>query len=144
MPKRKIHEVMSDRDIVKIGPDQTVREAAQSIKDNHVGSVLVEERGRLLGILTERDIIERVLCRDLSPDQTLVRDVMTRNPRTVRSDATVFQALQAMKEGGVRHLPVFREDQVVSVVSMRDFVPVEVRMFDRAEEVCEELMQRIA
>ena len=69
-------------------------------------AVLVVERGRLVGIFTPKDMLNRVLSKGLSPDDTLVADVMTPNPDSVTPDLPVLEALQQMHECKYLHLPV--------------------------------------
>jgi len=109
------------RSLVSVRPDSTVREAARLMRENRVGSVVVlDEAGRLAGILTERDIAYRVVAEGRSYD-TLVGEVMTRDVITIREDATIAEAARLMIGLGVRHLPVVDVNgRVIGVVSLRD------------------------
>jgi CBS domain-containing protein len=92
------------------------------------GSVLiVEAPGTLLGIVTERDLMTRVLAKALDPQTTRVADVMTRNPYCVAPDVLVSDAVLIMIERGFRHLPIVSTaGKIMGVFSVRDALPREV------------------
>jgi CBS domain-containing protein len=95
----------------------SLREAAQRMVERRVGSIVVVEGGRLIGILTERDVL-RVFAR--GEFEARVDDVMTRHPETVEPDETLAQARLVMLHGGFRHLPVVEGGNLVGMLSMRD------------------------
>jgi CBS domain-containing protein len=88
--------------------------------DAKLSSVLVTERGRLLGIFTERDAFRRVFARALDPDATRLSDVMTKDPETIAPGDSVADAIRRMDEFGYSHLPVVDDDRVVGVLALRD------------------------
>jgi CBS domain-containing protein len=83
----------------------------------------VTESGRLIGIFTERDLISRVIAPEVNPDATRLRDVMTPQPQTVDVAESAGKALQMMRDGGFRHLPVTQKGQLLGIVSIRDIPP---------------------
>jgi len=93
---------------------------AQQMASRDVGAVLVIEDKRLVGILTERDIL-RAVAAGLD-ETTLVGDCMTRDPDTLESDETTRQAATLMIHGGFRHLPIMDGDEVVGMLSIRDLM----------------------
>ncbi len=105
--------------LVTAEPSSTVAEAATIMGERHVGSTLVMEDGKLVGIFTERDIV-RALSQDFDAPGHPISHWMTKNPRTIATDSTVEEALEIMFAGGFRHLPVARGDEVLGMVSMRD------------------------
>ena len=126
MNRRKVSDIASDRPIVQLSPSATVREASRLMARERVGAVLITEGERLLGIFTERDALGRVLARQLDPEATQLDSVMTADPVTVSPAATAIEALRLMRDGGFRHLPVTVDDDLVGVVSLRDFVGAEL------------------
>jgi CBS domain-containing protein len=88
--------------------------------EHRCGSVLVVDGGRLLGILTQRDAIERVFACGRDPDQTLLEEVMTPEPDTIGPNQSVDEVIRRMDEFGYRHLPVVDGRDVVGVLSIRD------------------------
>ena len=131
MLNRTIRDVLGGQFVAWLPPDATARDAARTMSDRHIASVAVEgEDGRLVGIFTERDMLDRVIAPGRDPNTTPLSEVMTPRPITVRASTTVRHAIAEMKDCGLRHLPVTDGDEVVGVVSMRDFVSEEVAEVD--------------
>ena len=108
-----------------------LRDAITAMNDAHIGCVLVTEGDRLVGILTERDILKKVVGQ-LDLDSPVER-IMTLNPETVGMDDGIAYALNKMHIGGYRHIPVLdRQGRPVGVVSIRDFVKFIVSLFPAA------------
>lgn len=121
MKHRTVSELLRDQVSVQLPPEATVREAARLMAERRVGAVLVTEAGRLAGIFTERDLLNRVVAVGLDPDATALAAVMTRDPATIEDGTAIIEALRAMQSGGFRHLPVLRRGRVVGILSLRDF-----------------------
>ncbi|MDE2179870.1 MAG: CBS domain-containing protein [candidate division NC10 bacterium] len=119
------------REPIWVHLDTAVRDATTAMNDAHVGCVLVTESHRLVGILTERDILKKVVGQlDLNSP---VAQIMTPNPETVGMDDGIAYALNKMHIGGYRHIPVLdRQGRPVGVVSMRDVVKFIVSLFPAA------------
>jgi CBS domain-containing protein len=111
--------------LVAISENATVGEAARRMRDARCGSILVTEDERLIGIFTERDVMNRVVAEGLDPERTSVSQVMTRSPRTVEPDTPTIVALRIMDDGGFRHLPVVDKGRILGIVSRRDFLSSE-------------------
>jgi len=128
MAERTVIQSMSQRHLVSLGPDASVHEAACVMTRANCGSVLIiDASGTMLGILTERDLMTRVLAKGLDADATPVTQVMTRNPRCVGPGTKVADAVLIMIERGFRHLPVVGEGgRVLGVFSARDALPREL------------------
>ena len=143
MMHRNVGELLSNRRVVSLPPDASVRQAALRMKASHVASVVVTEPGDdgVEGIFTERDLAERVVADGLDPDRTRLSDVMTPCPITVDLDTSVRDALRRMFGNGLRHLPIVHGGKVVGVVSMRDFMGEELAMLDREKDLIESLTE---
>ena len=127
MSERTVFQSMSRRHVVSVGPQATVHEAACIMTSANCGSVVVvEPGGPLLGILTERDLMTRVLAKGLDPARTPVSGVMTRHPQCVGPETKVADAVLIMIERGFRHLPVVAGDRILGVFSARDALPREL------------------
>lgn len=109
------------REFITVAPEDTLGEVAQKMVDLNVGSVIVRDFGRLIGILTERDLLKAMAGRVHTSDAR-VREWMTEDPVTATPDTPVDQAAQTMLERGFRHLPVVDGGAVVGVVSLRRVV----------------------
>ncbi len=123
----RVSDVMS-RDLVVAYPEETVVDAARKMAENNVGSVIVVDRyekSRVVGILTESDIVKRVVAKGLNPSETLVEDVMTRNPIIVEEDTPLRVAADLMRERGIGHLPVVdKAGRLRGVVTRTDIVRI--------------------
>ena len=119
MRHRTVREIMSCGGACQ-PPAASVRSACRVMAEHRCGSVLAVDRGRLVGIFTESDAIERVFALGRDPDLTFLGEVMTREPDTIGPDHSVDEALRRMDEFGYRHLPVVEGGVVVGVLSLRD------------------------
>ncbi|MFZ5892813.1 MAG: DUF2267 domain-containing protein [Myxococcota bacterium] len=104
------------------GPDATAYEAARALETNHVGAIVVQDKGRVMGIVTDRALALRVIGFDLDPTQTRLRDVMSPEPVTVSIDATEDEALKLMRAAHVRRLPILAGDRVAGIVTLDDLI----------------------
>jgi CBS domain-containing protein len=114
----KVSEIMS-KTLTIVEPEATLGEAATMMGERHVGSVIVIENERLVGILTERDIV-RALSREHDAPGRPVVEWMSTDPTTTSPETGVKEALRQMVDGGFRHLPVTVDGRVVGMVSIRD------------------------
>jgi CBS domain-containing protein len=128
MPERTVSQSMSQRHVVSLGPHASVWEAACVMTRANCGSVLiVDPPGALAGIVTERDLMTRVVAKALDPAQTKVADVMTRHPICVGPETLVSDAVVIMIERGFRHLPILGAGaKILGVFSVRDALPREI------------------
>ena len=115
----KVSEVMT-RDVQTISPDQPVREAASFMLSADAGSIPVTEGGRLIGMITDRDIAVRGVAKGHGPD-TPVRDLMTDDLIIVRVDDDIEDVASKMSEAQVRRLPVIDDsEKLIGIVSLGD------------------------
>lgn len=127
MDERTVFQSISHKHVVSLGPQASVRDAAGLMTRAVCSSVLImEPPDLLLGIVTERDLITRVLARGLDPERTTVREVMTPNPICVPPDMRVSDAVVLMLERGFRHLPLMAGTKILGVFSVRDALPREI------------------
>jgi len=105
-----------------VGPADSVFTVLQIMADKDIGFLVVLERDRLIGVVSERDCARRVVLAKKSPEATPVSDIMVRNVITVDPAHTFADCLRLMHQHGVRHLPVIDKGRVVGVVSIRDLL----------------------
>ena len=117
-----VSEIMTP-DVLGLDPTTSLLEAARRMHERRVGAVVVTEGERLVGIVTERDVLRAVVTGGLDGP---VADAMTRSPETIEPDESAGQAAALMIHGGFRHLPVVDGGDVVGMVSIRDLVRVSV------------------
>jgi CBS domain-containing protein len=103
-----------------ISSSDSITDAARLMREEDVGSLPVTEGGRLVGILTDRDITLRVIAEGKSPESTTVGEVFSGEPITVQPDQDLHEALRLMARHQVRRLPVVEADRLVGILAQAD------------------------
>jgi CBS domain-containing protein len=107
--------------VQSIGPESSVLDAATRMNERKIGSLLVMDGGRLIGIITERDMLQRVLVTRRDPAETAVGDVMTTEVLCCQPHTTLEEARGVMKNRRIRHLPVLDDgEQLLGLISIGD------------------------
>lgn len=120
-----IPDIVSDQTICAMPETAITGDAARRMIDFDVGAiVVVDDKEKLIGIVTERDIARRVVAARLDPEKTTVGQIMSRNPDTLAPGDSPFNALELMWIRNFRHLPVVEDNRVVGMVSIRDLYEV--------------------
>ena len=117
-----LRDIVKDRKVYCVEATRTVLEAARFMMEHNIGAVPILRNGELAGILSERDVMNRVVAVGRTPGTTAVSEVMTPNPRAVAIDETVEECLFIMREFGFRHLPILEGKEVKGLVSVRDLL----------------------
>jgi CBS domain-containing protein len=108
------------REVHTITPEKTVSEAVAVMAQHNIGALVVVEGGRPIGMLSERDVLWRIVHEARAPGDTQVSEVMTRDIITVRMSTQVSEAMRVMTARRVRHLPVLDREQLAGLVSIGD------------------------
>ncbi|MGX9707215.1 MULTISPECIES: CBS domain-containing protein [Laceyella] len=114
----KLRDIMSTN-VTAVNPQENVYSVASKMREQNIGMVPVVENGRLLGIVTDRDLVTRGIANKM-PNSRSVRDIMSTHIVSGTPDMTVDEASRIMAEAQVRRLPVVENNQVVGVVSLGD------------------------
>ena len=119
-----VNEVLTRKgcEVWSVGPAAPVFEAILRMSQARVGALLVLEKGKLLGIVSERDYARKVILEGRSSKETLVQEIMTQPVLSVSPSATVDECMQLMTERRIRHLPVLEGQTIKGVVSIGDLV----------------------
>jgi CBS domain-containing protein len=117
----KVRDVASSA-VVAVGPAQSLREATQLMAKHRVGSAVVQDAEQLVGILTERDVLNAVAA-GTEPDAATVQDIMTADVVTVGPNWDLVEAAGEMARRRIRHLVVYEGGQLIGVLSVRDVRP---------------------
>jgi CBS domain-containing protein len=110
------------RNVWTIGPDATVLDAVRKMAEKNIGSLLVMDDEKLIGIITERDYARNVILKGKTSPSTLVSDIMQKNVIHVRPEQSVELCMALMTEKRVRHLPVLEGTKVIGIVSIGDLL----------------------
>jgi CBS domain-containing protein len=113
-------DVVESQPLSTLSPEDTVIDAVTLMRNRRIGAILVTNDQALVGIITERDIVFRVVAATRDPETTRIAEVMTTDPDVVAPGADVMTALERMQSGGYRHLPVVDGGALVGIVSIRD------------------------
>jgi CBS domain-containing protein len=115
-----------------VAPDMMLVDAVQLMQEKRIGAVLVEEGGKLVGILTERDMLFKVLGKDIDIKTTQVQEIMTTHPESLTADDQIIYALNRMTIGGYRHIPLTDlNEQLTGIISVKDIVEYLVGLVER-------------
>jgi CBS domain-containing protein len=117
-----ISEILDNKsgELFTVLPATSVADAVHKMNEHGVGALLVMDNGELVGILTERDILVRVLGEKRDASESAVSEVMTPSPYCVSPYITIESAMHVVNERRVRHLPVVEDDRLVGMVSIGD------------------------
>jgi CBS domain-containing protein len=126
-----LRELVKDRKIYSIDAGRTVLEAARYMMEHNIGALPALRDGQLIGIISERDVMNRVVAVGRNPAYTAVSEVMTANPRAVNLDETIEECMFIMHEFGFRHLPIVEGKELKGLVSLRDVVMRQAAELDR-------------
>jgi CBS domain-containing protein len=117
-----IRDLLTNRTIHYIQPHQTVLEAAKYMVECNVGAAPVLDGTKLVGIFSERDIMSKVVTRQLDPKNTPIAEVMSTTLRTLEPNSSCEDAMVMMQTHGIRHLPVCDGSTLVGFLSLRDLL----------------------
>jgi len=126
-----LRDLVKDRKLYSVEATHTVLEAARFMMEHNIGALPVLRNGQLTGILSERDIMNRVVAVGRTPGTTAVSEVMTANPRAVAADESIEECLFIMREFGFRHLPIVDGKQLTGLVSLRDILMQQAANLER-------------
>ncbi len=109
--------------VVTITPDDLIKSAVSKMATHNIGSLLViDDHGRIKGILTERDIVGKIVNNSKDPNRSRVSSVMTRRVITCSMDTPLVLAQQTMTKHGIRHMPILKDGRPVGMISNRDIL----------------------
>ncbi len=132
MPNRTLRAIVEGQTVISALADTSVRAAAIAMANSKVGAiVVVDDKGQLAGLFTERDVLNRVVAKGLDPDNTPLSAVMTSQLQTAAPDKPLSHALHMMFEGGFRHVPVVENGRPIGMVSARNALGLEICQFEK-------------
>jgi CBS domain-containing protein len=114
-----IKNVMSKK-VLKLPPTATLADAARTMRDSNVGAVIVEDQGKLIGLLTDRDIVVRAIAQERAPKSTQLSEACSKTLVSLEPDDDTDRAVEVMRERSVRRVPVVEKGKVVGMVSLGD------------------------
>ncbi|MBN1644527.1 CBS domain-containing protein [Candidatus Woesearchaeota archaeon] len=124
----KVIEAMTQNPI-KIGSNATLRNAANLMAEMHVGSLLVEENKKIIGVMSEQDIVRKAVAKG-NAGRFLVKHVMERELITISPEKDIFEAITLMRDYNIRHLPVMHDGKFYGLVTAKDILKIEPDLFE--------------
>ncbi len=124
-----VADAMTQEPVV-ISPNKTLREASKIMAKEHVGALLVKEEDKIIGILTEQDIVRRGVAGTGNTALKKVREIMETNLTTTTPDEDIFEALRIMRDYNIRHLPVMHGGKFVGLVTLKDILKIEPDLYE--------------
>lgn len=125
----KVIDAMTKNPIT-IEKTATIKEAALKMLKNNVGSLIIKENDKLLGIITEKDMIDKVLAKNLDAEKTIVKGIMSQEIKTILPQMDLYDAITKMRDEDVRRLPVIENDEVIGLLTEKDVLKIEPSLFD--------------
>jgi CBS-domain-containing membrane protein len=132
------------KDVVKVEYDKSVYEVCNIYKKEGVGSLVVTKEDMIVGIITERDIIERVIIKLKDPKDTKVEDIMSRSIKTVHASASIEKAVEIMKQNKIKKLPVILNNEILGIVTITDIANILPEFSRLLEEEIQKSNEKIA
>jgi len=133
----KISEIMT-RDVISLSVDDTTEHAAELMKEHNIGAIPVDVEEKVVGIITDRDIVLRCIAENKDIKTQKVRDIMTSNPVVGDENMNVDDAARIMSERQIRRLPIVQSDKLVGMVSLGDLA-VQSKLKEEAGEALSEI-----
>ena len=113
-----------------IGPDTTLAECANIMRDKRIGSLLVKEEEELVGLITEEDIVRKGLAETSNPGSIVAKEIMTKSLVTISAEKDIVHAVSLMREFNIRHLPVASDKKLMGFLTMNDIMKLEPQIFE--------------
>ncbi|HUS79598.1 MAG TPA: CBS domain-containing protein [Patescibacteria group bacterium] len=133
-----VEDVMA-RDVVTINSDFTAKYAARMMINYGISSVIVLSKGKVAGILTERDVMKRVIVKGMDPDKTLVNEIMSHPVMVVGPTTPLVEAVKLMVEKQIKKLPVMNEEskdaELIGVLSLNDIARIQPMLLESIREL---------
>ena len=125
----KVHDCMTTKPI-SISPEESLEACAKVMAINHVGAVVVKDNNQSLGVMTEQDIVRKILAEGINPLDKKVKDFMETKLVTIAPSADIYDALIKMRDLNIRHLPVVDKEGMVGLLTLKDILKIEPQLFE--------------
>jgi len=113
---------MKGHTVHSISPESSVYDALEVLEEKNLGALVVVDKGKLIGVFTERDYARKVVLKGRSSKETLVADIMSERPIYVSPNTSIEDCMQLMTDKFIRHLPVLENNELIGIVSIGDLV----------------------
>ena len=125
----KVYDCMTTKPI-SVSSDASLEQCAKVMAQNHVGALVVKDNHLSKGLITEQDIVRKILAKGVNPLTKNVRDFMETKLITIGSDDDIYDALIKMRDSNIRHLPVVDKGKMVGLLTLKDVLKIEPQLFE--------------
>ena len=129
-----VEEIMSD-EVHTISPEMTVKQAAEAMSNKKIGSLIVIDDTKLRGIITERDIMIKVVSAGKDAGKMKIKDVMTKDVIYIEPTSDVDEAAQKMVDNGIKKLPVVSDNRLIGIITAMDIVTAEPKITEQVSSL---------
>ena len=125
----KVYDCMTTKPI-SVSPEANLEECAKVMDDNHVGALVIKDNHESKGLITEQDIVRKVIAKGVNPLTKKVKDFMETKLLTISPNDDIYDALIKMKDSNIRHLPVVDKGKMVGLLTLKDILKIEPSLFE--------------
>lgn len=125
----KVLDAMTTKPI-SVSPDISLQECAKVMDDKHVSTLIVKQDEQSIGIITDQDIVRRVIAKGINPLEKNVKEFMETELITIEPEADVYDALIMMRDNNIRHLPIVRNSTLLGLLTIKDILKIQPQLFD--------------
>ena len=125
----RVCDVMTKKPI-EVAPDMSIVDCARVMAENHVGSLLVRENKKLLGLLTEKDIVRKIVARGFELEKIKASDAMNAEFISITPEKDIYEALVLMRDHNVRQIPVMSGKTMVGFLTGKDVLKIQPQLFE--------------
>ena len=129
----KISDAMT-RNPVAVSKNTLLPKCARIMLSNNVGALIIKEGKKLLGIITEKDIVEEAVAKELNIKKTMAKDIMTSGIITIAPEADLSKAVEIMNRENVRRLPVVKNNHLVGLITVRDVLHAQPKLYKKVHD----------
>ena len=125
----KVYDCMTTKP-VSVSSDATLEQCAKVMAKNHVGALVVKDNHASQGLITEQDIVRKLIAKGINPVAKKVKDFMEKKLITIKPNDDIYEALIKMRDSNIRHLPVVDGGKMVGLLTLKDILKIEPSLFE--------------
>jgi CBS domain-containing protein len=125
----KVSDAMTKKPVV-VSPETNLQECARIMAENHVGTLIIKKDGIVEGVISEQDIVRKLVANGINPVGENVKDYMEKKLVTIGPDEDIYDALIKMRDRNIRHLPVLSGSEMVGLLTLKDILKIEPQLFE--------------
>jgi signal-transduction protein with cAMP-binding, CBS, and nucleotidyltransferase domain len=113
-----------------VGPEKSIEECSNVMAQDHVGSLVILDGEKLKGIITEQDIVRKVIAKGLDPKKTKVSSIMVSKLMIMAPDEDIYDAIVMMRDNNIRHLPIVHKGRLEGYLTIKDVLKIQPQLFE--------------